>query len=70
MQRQYLTPSETADRLNVSSGTLANWRSRGTGPAYLKIGRKVSYAIVDLDAWADKNKIKTIDSIEREEEEK
>jgi len=33
-----LHPREVANRLQISVGTLANMRSRGTGPQFVKIG--------------------------------
>lgn len=39
----YLTPQEAAQALSVSPGTLAQWRSKGTGPVYRLIGRRVAY---------------------------
>lgn len=35
----------------VSVRTLQDWRVRGTGPAYTKLGRRVAYAVADLDAF-------------------
>ena len=35
---------------------LAQWRHKGVGPAFYKLGRKVVYAGVDLNAWAEANK--------------
>ena len=35
----------------MTPGTLANWRWRGHGPPYLKIGRKVTYLRNDVDRW-------------------
>ncbi|WP_005036566.1 helix-turn-helix transcriptional regulator [Holophaga foetida] len=37
--------------LNVSVLTLADWRCKGTGPAFLKVGRCVRYRRSDLEAW-------------------
>ena len=31
--------------------TLADWRCKGIGPAYIKVGRLVRYRQSDLDAW-------------------
>lgn len=31
--------------------TMTNWRYRGVGPKYVKIGRKVFYRRTDLDDW-------------------
>ena len=36
---------------------LAQWRHKGVGPAYYKIGRKVIYRGTDLNAWLDANRI-------------
>jgi hypothetical protein len=34
----------TANDLQVTRGTLASWRSRGRGPAWWKIGRRIFYS--------------------------
>jgi hypothetical protein len=57
-----LTPQELADLLHVSPGTLANWRSNGRGPKYLKVGpeppadrqdrRRVRYERDTAEKWA------------------
>ncbi|MEQ9241893.1 helix-turn-helix domain-containing protein [Roseovarius indicus] len=36
---------------------LAQWRHRGIGPAYYKLGRKIIYRGEDLNAWADANRV-------------
>ena len=38
-----LTPEEVAALLRVTPATLTYWRKRKTGPAYVKVGRKVRY---------------------------
>ncbi|MCY1055446.1 tyrosine-type recombinase/integrase [Nannocystis sp. SCPEA4] len=38
-----MTPAEAAEALHHSHRTLANWRSKGIGPAYRKIGNRVDY---------------------------
>lgn len=46
------TPAEVADYICVPVGTLANWRSAGSGPDYLKIsGSVVRYLPEDVNAW-------------------
>lgn len=42
-----------ADRLGVTAGTLRNWRWRGGGPPFVRIGRTVRYRLVDLALWLD-----------------
>ncbi len=36
---------------------LAQWRHKGVGPAYYKIGRKVIYCGTDLNTWLTANRI-------------
>jgi excisionase family DNA binding protein len=50
-----LLPKEAAERLRVSKGTLANWRNAGTGPVYIKFGRRVLYPESELAAFEQKN---------------
>jgi hypothetical protein len=47
-----LSEKEAASHLClVSVRTLQDWRVRGAGPAYTKLGRRVAYAVADLDAF-------------------
>jgi len=48
---KYLSEKATAKRLGVKVGTLANWRWRGYGPAFFKVGRRVEYLQHDVDDW-------------------
>jgi len=50
---RYLTNDEAADYLRLSPRTLEKRRVIGDGPRFRKFGRRVMYAVVDLDAWAD-----------------
>ena len=36
---------------------LAQWRHRGVGPAFYKMGKKVIYRGVDLNAWAEAQRV-------------
>ena len=38
---------------------LAQWRHKGTGPAYYRLGRKIVYRGADLNAWAEANRVET-----------
>lgn len=42
-----LTESQTAERLNRTTSALRYWRSTGTGPNFVRLGRAVRY---DADA--------------------
>ena len=37
--------------LGVAVPTLADWRTKGIGPTYIKVGRCVRYRQSDLDSW-------------------
>jgi hypothetical protein len=52
-----------ADYLGLSPATLETLRSRGGGPAFLKLGRRVVYQREDLDKWlAERRRTSTSDS--------
>lgn len=48
-----LSNKEAAERLGIAPATLVNYRWRGYGPKYLKIGNRVQYNEADIDAWLD-----------------
>lgn len=49
--RPLATPEDVARYLNnIPVKTLAQWRSKGTGPQYRKIGRHVRYDWADVHA--------------------
>jgi hypothetical protein len=50
--QRYLTNDEAADYLRLSPRTLEKQRVIGGGPRFRKFGRRVMYAVADLDAWA------------------
>jgi len=37
----------------ISPLTLADWRTKRTGPAYIRVGRLIRYRQADLDAWLE-----------------
>jgi excisionase family DNA binding protein len=46
----WMSAREAAVYLGLSEKTLANWRSRGIGPRYVR-RRSVRYRRADLDSW-------------------
>jgi hypothetical protein len=46
-----LTDAQLAIRWQLSRGTLANQRSQGRGPAYLKLAGRVRYRRSDIEAY-------------------
>jgi len=55
----YLTNDEAATYLRLSPRTLEKQRVIGGGPKFRKFGRRVMYALTDLDAWADSRSFET-----------
>jgi hypothetical protein len=55
--QKYLTPAELIARWGGSHkrGTLANWRSQGKGPPFVKRGAKALYPLDRLEAWEAAN---------------
>jgi hypothetical protein len=49
----YLTPADLVERWRggVSLSTLAGWRCRGGGPAFVKLGRACRYRLTDVEAF-------------------
>ena len=46
-----LLPKEAASRLRITPGTLANLRCAGTGPRFIRFGRRVLYRECDIAAF-------------------
>lgn len=46
-----LRQGEAARLLTVSPRTLERWRLEGTGPKFLKLGRRVVYRASDMADW-------------------
>ena len=50
--KRRLSEREAAGYLGpVSMRTLQDWRNKGIGPAYTKLGGRVAYDVADLDAF-------------------
>lgn len=52
---ELMSPAELADMRKVVPGTLANERSNGTGPRYVKLRGRVFYRKKDVQAWIEAN---------------
>ena len=50
----------------ILAGTLANWRTYGRGPAYVRLGRLVRYQVAELEAWIERKTVRTSESAEME----
>jgi hypothetical protein len=50
--QRFVPTAQAAGYLGLSPRTLEKLRIRGGGPTYVKFGRRVVYAVEDLDRWA------------------
>lgn len=48
-----LSPTQVAERFSMAEGTLANWRSAGIGPRFVKTGGRVRYRESAIESWLD-----------------
>ena len=54
--RSNLSVTGAAERLGISVAFLNKLRSQGGGPVFIRLGRRVVYAVTDLDDWQNKNR--------------
>lgn len=61
---QFITPEDLIERYKgrISIKTLANWRTKGGGPSYTKIGGKIMYPLSAVLEW---EKLRTYGSTAR-----
>lgn len=57
-ERTVLPTERAAAYLGLSPKTLETLRTRGGGPPFLKLGRRVVYRKADLDTWLDTAKVR------------
>ena len=49
--------SQLAQMFGISVGTAQNWRSKGRGPAYIKVGGNIRYHMEDLERWLTQQRV-------------
>lgn len=62
---ELLDSKEAASFLRVTPRTLRNWRHRGDGPPYIKLGRAVRYTKKDLEDWIKAQRVGSCPSAQR-----
>lgn len=60
MSPKTLTTVELGERWGIHPGTLVNWRTYRRGPAYRKIGTRITYDLADVEAFELSCKIRTV----------
>lgn len=56
--KKLLPPAEAAEHLGVPVVTLSDWRHKGRGPSFIKVGRLVRYDPEDLNTWINARKVR------------
>lgn len=51
MERDYYTPEQLAEKLQISVDTLTYWRKTGKGPRHFMAGRHPRYRNAAVLAW-------------------
>jgi hypothetical protein len=57
----YMRAEGLAERWDTTTKTLANWRNRGQGPSYVKIGGAVRYALSDVVAYEAAGRVESLE---------
>jgi hypothetical protein len=61
LQCVHLNTKQLAERWGTSPAKLANDRSLGRGPAYLRIGSKILYPVAGVEAYERDCSVSTLD---------
>ena len=61
----WLTQKMLSVRLDVSERTLERMRADGTGPRFIKAGKKVLYRLTDVDVWLDERSFSSTSEVKR-----
>lgn len=55
---KYLSIDDLAARWDMNRNSLANWRTQGKGPRFIKIGKSVLYPLQEVEAYEAKQPLK------------
>jgi excisionase family DNA binding protein len=48
---EFVSTKQLAAQLGLTEVTLCQWRHRGQGPAFIRMGRTVRYRRTDVESW-------------------
>ena len=52
-----LSPAEVSGRLGISIDTLKNWRYKGVGPDFVRVGKHVRYEESAIAAYIARHRV-------------
>ena len=55
IKQEYIGTKDLAKLLGISESAVIAFRSEGTGPDYIKVGRLCRYRISDVEKWIAEN---------------
>jgi hypothetical protein len=64
-RKKYLKPADAAEKIGVTTGTLANWRWKRVGPPFYAVGAMIRYADDEVDAFVAAGRQSTADDPSR-----
>lgn len=53
MKETRLTPEDLAERWNIPTKTLSQWRWNGRGPEFLRLGKHIVYRLQDVELFEE-----------------
>jgi hypothetical protein len=59
-QLDIVTQDELAATLQVTKGTLREWRRQGKGPDFVRIGKAIFYRVKDVQEYIAMNLVPTV----------
>ncbi len=57
MLERLFTTAELAEYLEMTAGSLSNWRTSGFGPRFIKVGTNVRYREPDIADWLESRSV-------------
>jgi predicted DNA-binding transcriptional regulator AlpA len=54
---EYIDDRQLEARTSITRATWQIWRSKGTGPAYHKVGRRCLYQWAEVKAWLESKRV-------------
>jgi len=54
---EFFTDLQLAERWHIHRQTLISWRTAGTGPPFVRIGRRVLYPLAGVEQYEQANTI-------------
>ena len=57
----HLSETDLSKRWTISRRTLQRWRGLGIGPSYIRLGRRIVYMLVEVEAFEAANRTCPVD---------